>query len=304
MAFSIIKTLRDIIMPGRERRFAPMYRRFTETKTGRTRELYECTLRRMQAYEPRLERLRLEDITHEWLAAFDTFLAESAPSRNARNIHLRNVRTVYHLALNEGLTERNPFRRFKIRPEPTRKRALTIAQLRRLATAEVKPWEEKYRDAFVLMFMMRGINVADFCRLGKPEGGFIRYRRRKTGSLLEIRVEPEMRPLLERLKGEGQLLYPLDRVKDYRRYTARLNKALQGIAARLGLPPITPYWARHTWATVAAGLDIPKETIAAGLGHAGGTVTDIYIDFDHRKTHAANRKVIRKVFGDQDAPDK
>lgn len=57
-------------------------------------------------------------------------------------------------------------------------------------------------------------------------------------------------------------------------------------------PKISTYWARHTWATIAASLDIPKETIAAALGHGGNTVTDIYIDFDRRKIEAANRRVI------------
>ena len=60
-------------------------------------------------------------------------------------------------------------------------------------------------------------------------------------------------------------------------------------------PQLTMYWARHTWATIAASLDIPKETIAAALGHGGNTVTDIYIDFDQKKVDEANRKVIDHV---------
>ena len=59
---------------------------------------------------------------------------------------------------------------------------------------------------------------------------------------------------------------------------------------------ITTYWARHTWATIAASLEIPKETIAAALGHGGNTVTDIYIDFDQKKVDEANRKVLDYVF--------
>ena len=57
-------------------------------------------------------------------------------------------------------------------------------------------------------------------------------------------------------------------------------------------PGISSYWMRHTWATIAAQLEIPKETIAAALGHGGNSVTDIYIDFDRRKIDEANRKVI------------
>ena len=55
------------------------------------------------------------------------------------------------------------------------------------------------------------------------------------------------------------------------------------------------HWARHTWATIASYLDIPKETIAQALGHGGNTVTDVYIDFDRRKIDEANRKVLDYV---------
>ena len=58
------------------------------------------------------------------------------------------------------------------------------------------------------------------------------------------------------------------------------------------------YIARHTWATVAASLDIPKETISEALGHSiGSEVTSIYINFDRKKVDEANRKVIDMVNG-------
>jgi integrase len=68
------------------------------------------------------------------------------------------------------------------------------------------------------------------------------------------------------------------------KYGRRKEKALH--------PDISMYWARHSWATLAAYLDIPKETIAAALGHGGRDVTDIYIRFDEKKIDEANRKVI------------
>ena len=46
-------------------------------------------------------------------------------------------------------------------------------------------------------------------------------------------------------------------------------------------------------------INIPKDTIAAALGHGGNTVTDIYIDYDMKKVHNANRKLIRYVFGEK-----
>ena len=37
-------------------------------------------------------------------------------------------------------------------------------------------------------------------------------------------------------------------------------------------PEIMTYWARHIWATIAVGLDIPKETIFKALGHEIGSL--------------------------------
>lgn len=105
----------------------------------------------------------------------------------------------------------------------------------------------------------------------------------------------------------------MDSRKDYLQYVRQTNNALRkiGDCERTGLggkknhkaicPDLSTYWARHTWATIAASLEIPKETIAAALGHGGNTVTDIYIDFDRKKVDEANRKVLDWVlYGKKD----
>lgn len=67
-----------------------------------------------------------------------------------------------------------------------------------------------------------------------------------------------------------------------------LNKNLSDI-----MPGLTAYWARHSWATIAASLDIQEDTIALALGHSSAhTTTAIYIQRDLRKVDAANRRVI------------
>ena len=59
------------------------------------------------------------------------------------------------------------------------------------------------------------------------------------------------------------------------------------------IPGVTQYWCRHSWATIAAELDIPMDTISAALGHSHGSpVTNIYIDFNQKKIDDANRRVI------------
>ena len=66
-------------------------------------------------------------------------------------------------------------------------------------------------------------------------------------------------------------------------------------------PELSSNWARHTWATAASKIDIPKEVISKALGHGTGlAVTDIYIDFDNSKVDEANRRVLDYVLYGKD----
>lgn len=286
------------------RLFISRFKRFAELKTNpRTKEIYEATISRIEAFDRKCEQLAFEDIDRAWLNNFDAFLAKTSPSVNARSIHLRNIRAVFNDAIDDEITHVYPFRQFKIKRVATAKRSLSVEALRTFFNYPVKEHQRKYLDMFKLSFFLIGINIVDLCRLKRIDGGRIEYERAKTHRLYSIKVEPEALEIIERYKGKGWLLDPLDRYDNYKQYARRLNGALQAVGEveigkqnKKSIKPlynkITTYWVRHTWATIAASLDIPKETIAAALGHGGNTVTDIYIDFDQRKVDEANRRVI------------
>ena len=291
-----------------ENTFEKYFLRFAGHKKGRTNEIYMATYRRLQNFLGKnLKEVRFENINKEWLTNFDSFLAISAPSANARNIHLRNIRAVFNDAIDNEVTNNYPFRRFKIRPEPTRKRNLSVEAIRKIFnTEDLEPWQVKYRDFFKLTFMLIGINVIDLCNLQTYENGRIDYIRAKTHKPYSIKVESEAHKLIEKYKGEKHLLNYLDTYKDYRSFYMNMCNGLKAIKQRLNdiddgvtIKELTSYWARHSWATIAAFLDIPKDTIAAALGHGGNTVTDIYIEFDKRKIDEANRKVLDYVLYDK-----
>lgn len=285
--------------------FVKHYEQFMESKTNRgTRGVYKHTLDRIRAFDKNIDNKMFEDIDLKWLTDFEAFCAKTA-CKNARNIHLRNIRAVFNNAIDYGITTAYPFRRFKIRPEATRKRSMAVEELRRLFDYPVEDYAEIYRDMFRLIFMLVGINSVDLHGLKSiTRDGRIEYKRAKTGRLYSIKVEPEAMEIINKYRGVEGLLCIADRWSDSRNFRHQCNKALQKIGqverkGRGGKKTITAefegvstYWARHTWATIAASLDIPKDTIAAALGHGGNTVTDIYIDFDQKKVDAANRRVL------------
>lgn len=271
-----------------------------KTKPG-TINLYTTTKNKILNYDPNVT---FDTITVEWLRKFEKHMSETM-CVNGYSIHLRNIRAVFNWAIDNEKTTLYPFRKFKIKHEATVKRSLTAEQIRILRDYPCEDFQIQYRDMFMLMFYLIGINAADLFTLKRENfisGGRIQYNRAKTNRLYDIKVEKEALDIIEKYKGEKFLLSPLDKYKDYKDYLHHMNDALKTIGRKYKLgvgwtgdplfPEISSYWARHTWATIAYELDIPHETIGQALGHAESDTTDIYIRYDRTKVDRANRKVI------------
>lgn len=289
-----------------EGNFTAYFQNFIDGKENKgTKGVYKHTLDKIRSFDPDVDMKRFEDIDLKWLTDFETFCAKTA-SKNARNIHLRNIRAVFNNAIDYEITSAYPFRRFKIRPEVTRKRSLTVDELRKLFDYPIEEYAEIYRDMFKLIFFLVGINTVDLHGLKEiTRDGRIEYKRAKTHRLYSIKVEPEALEIIEKYQGNNGLLCIADRWSDSRNFRHQLNKALQriGEVERQGrggkkvvtsaFPELSSYWARHTWATIAYEIGIPKDVIAQALGHSDGhDVTNIYIREDVRKVDEANRRVL------------
>lgn len=282
---------------------AEVVRKFASLKAEMsTRLTYERTCLHLERFKAGA---RLDDVNRTWLAEFDAYMAGQGLAPNSRAMMMRNLRAVFNFAIDEGMTDNYPFRKFKIRTVTTAKRNIGAAKLHELLTMEVEEWQRPYRDFFLLSFLLIGTNAKDILHLpaGADASGRIEFNRAKTKKLYSIRVEPEAAEVINRYRGRGYMLNIMDSRSDYLQYIRQCNHALKliGTESRKGCRPvgealcpgITTYWARHSWASVAAELDIPKETIAAALGHdMGNTTTAIYINFNQAKVDEANRRVI------------
>lgn len=285
--------------------FVERCRKFAGEKNNqRTKECYLYTLSKIVAFCDKPDELTFEQMNYEWLKDFEFYLSETS-AINSISIHMRNIRSVFNDALNSEIINCYPFRKYKIKNEATAKRSLLPQQLVTFRDYPCEEHQRQYLDVFMLTFYLIGINTIDLCNLKEIRNGRIEYRRAKTKKLYSIKVEPEAMAIIERYKGKGQLLDMLDRYANYKNYAHRLNVNLQEIGEfeRKGLggkkirkplyPDITTYWARHTWATVAHKIGIPKDTISMALGHEFGCkTTGIYIDYDMEKVDEANRMVI------------
>ena len=274
-----------------------------------THDIYIGTRNKIAEFDPDCT---FDTMDRRWLERFEAHMAGTMKV-NACAIHLRNIRAVFNYAIDEEYTTLYPFRKFKIKKEETRKRSLTAEQLRTLRDYPCEAYQQRYRDLFMLMFYLIGINAADLflARKSQVENGRLEYVRAKTHKLYSVRIEPEAQAIIDRYAGKGEyLLNVMDEYGNYKDFLHRMGTALKQIGethrSGLGgkklrtplLPDLSSYWSRHTWATIASELDIPVETISEALGHEYGcSTTSIYIAFDKKKVDVANRQVIDYVNG-------
>lgn len=281
--------------------------KFVGTRIARTRELYINTLRKVEQFADNYEYLSFAEISPAWLDDFTAYYAEQGQAVNTIAIDLRNIRAVFNYARKVGLTKEYPFLNYKIKREQTRHRDTQPEMICALRCWPVTPEQEKYRDIYLLIFYLLGINIKDLC-LARPDSivnGRLEYRRAKTHKLYSVKITPQAREILDRYRGEEYLLSVMDGRKDYKSFAKALNENIQRIGyckivGRGGKKEITPilpgnttYWMRHSWATIAHRIGVQKDTISMALGHSfGAGVTDTYINYDAEQVDAANEKVL------------
>ena len=280
--------------------FFSVYDKFAESRSSdRTKEIYRVTGRKIRQLLPTPERIRLDQIDLDWLENLDELLILKGNNGTTRSIDFRNIRAAINYARKHKLLQINPFEDFTMPVGESPDRSLTVEQLRTLLRAEVEPWERKYLDFFQLSFLLIGMNTEDLIHVDRIDDGRINYVRAKTKKPISVRVPEEALEIIERYKGKKHLLNILDSYSRTHNWTAKVDANIKAIAYRCGLPDVTMYWARHTWATIAnADLGIAISTISDALGHQPEKkVTLTYIRRkDYSAIDTANRKVIDYVF--------
>ena len=138
----------------------------------------------------------------------------------------------------------------------TSKRAISrekIAQIECVDLTACHADMQLARDLFLFSFYTRGMSFVDMCYLNKEnlQGNYLRYKRQKTGQELQIRIEKDLRVLIDRYASPlSDYLLPMlrngDRYQDYRRRQRRLNKLIRELGDRLQLDmPLTFYVLKH-----------------------------------------------------------
>jgi len=258
---------------------------------GRIRcsETMECALRSFMRFRGFVD-VDFSHIDKDMIEQYEAYLKGKGLTRNTTSFYMRILRTAYKQAVEDGLTEdKQPFCKVYMGVDKTCKRAISFEDIKSIKDLDLsdKPLLDFARDMLLFSFYARGMSFVDMAFLRKKdvEGGFIRYRRRKTGQQLTIEVTEQIEAIVSKYASTTQYLLPIIIREDgterrqYQNQMLRINRSLKKIGEMVGLPiPLSTYVSRHSWATIARDKNVPLSVISEALGHENEATTQIYLD--------------------------
>lgn len=237
---------------------------------------------------------------------------EKGLSDSGLHNHMRDLRTLFNAAReiynNEDLgiyrIKHYPFKKYKVGSPPlTKKRNNTLEQVLTILDCVTTPGSraELAKELYMLSFYLCGINAVDLYQITERDirNGRLDYNRSKTrgkrkdNAFISIKIVDEAKPLLEKY---------LDKLRE--RYASAhclnwsLSKGMEQLRKLTGIPELTLYWARHTFANTARNdCRMSKDDVALALNHVddGNRTTDIYIAKDWKIVDDVQRKVIAQL---------
>lgn len=274
----------------------------------RSSETYQTTLNSFMRFREGID-LTFDMIDSELMEHYEAALRRHGLLRNTSSFYMRVLRTNYRLAVEKGLTpDRHPFKHVYCGMDKTVKRSISFAEIKKIKELDLsrKRVMDFARDMFIFSFCTRGMSFIDMAYLKKNDlkHGCLTYRRKKTGQLLVIEWTKQMQDILDKYKPNStQYLLPIITREDgnerrqYQNQMRKINRRLKDIATSIKLPvPLSLYYSRHSWATIARCKDIPISIISEGLGHDSEITTQTYLDsIKSYEVDKANRKILKDL---------
>ena len=272
----------------------------------RTSEAYSTALSCWLQFLGFKEPVSWQRVTPRLMMSFADYLHKRGTTRNTQSFYFRILRAVCNRAREEGVAAlpSDLFDNVYTGKARTRKRALPIEDIRRIAAMEPKSEKERLtRDIFIFSFITRGMALVDIAHLrkGNVAVGRLAYHRHKTGRSISMEWIVEMQKIACRYERDGcDYLFPLissegaEGWREYKHSSQVINYHLRVLGKQLNLPmPLTLYVARHSWATVAKNSGVPTALISDAMGHSSERMTQIYLDsIDVGRIDNANRHIV------------
>jgi len=274
---------------------------------------YKYTLSSLLKFNKHLD-IHFSDIDISWLKKYENWLRTNDLKPNTIAIYFRTLRTLYNLAIEEGIVKREyyPFNKFNVAKlsQKTAKRAIRkddiLLIINYKSNGRVSPYCELGIDIFTFSYFMGGINFVDIAHLTKNNiiDNQLSYIRRKTKKLITLPLQDKAVELINKyFNVDNPYLFPIlnnfhkteqQKVNRVHKVIAKINKRLKKIGKDLNIPiDLTTYVARHSFATVLKRSGVSTSIISESLGHSSEMVTQIYLDsFENSQIHEAMKNLL------------
>ena len=270
---------------------------------------YEKTMRSLESFV-RNKKLTFTNFNEQLIADYNTYLISKGLMRNSISFYMRNLRAIYNKAVKQKIVKKKElFSEVYTGIDKTRKRAVDERLISKLYNMKLDNNDvlSLTRDIFIFSYCMRGMSFVDIAYLKKTDisNGVIRYCRRKTGQLMNVRIESCMQRIINKYKeNASEYIFPIiksdDKGEAYKQYRSGINiynRNLGILSDMIGSGcKLSSYTARHSWATAARKHDVPISVISAGMGHSSETTTQIYLkSIEDDVVDRANAEIINKL---------
>lgn len=274
---------------------------------------YKGTLHKLEQFAGK--QISFQEITINWLNRCEHFWLSTGSSYSSMSFYFRNLKCIVNMARKDGIIKESqyPFGKgkYEVPSGSGRKLALTLEQIKRLVTyTDGTALTEMYRDLWFFSYLCNGINYRDmlFLQYSNIINGEICFIRAKTArntkhsKIIHAVITPEMQSIIDKwgnpntspdnyifpfAKGtEG----PFEKVKLIREIVTECNQVLKKITYETGIPRITTYAARHSFATVLKRSGVNIAYISESLGHSNLSITENYLasfEADERRKNSA-----------------
>lgn len=274
---------------------------------------YKYTLSSLLKFNKHLD-IHFSDIDVSWLKKYENWLRTNDLKSNTIAIYFRTLRTLYNLAIEEGIVKREyyPFNKFNVAKlsQKTAKRAIrkddVLLIINYKPNSNVSPYSKLAIDIFTFSYFMGGINFVDIAHLTNNNiiDNQLSYIRKKTKKLISLPLQDKATELINKYSSiDNPYLFPIlnsfhktdqQKVNRVHKVIAKVNKRLKEIGKELNIPiDLTTYVARHSFATVLKRSGVSTSIISESLGHSSEKVTQYYLDsFGNEQMNEAMKNLL------------
>lgn len=233
------------------------------------------------------------DITYEFIMEFDRYIKSLGYAVNTLAKFMKIFKRYINLAIDNDIITANPFRKYHIHLEQTRKNTVTEAEIKKIENAidKLEGNEREVAKGF-LFSTYTGLRFSDVQRVQRSHIKTI-YRNKWLVMKMQ-KTEREVRvPISRMFKGNAMALIEGSGKLFRLPPNARTNAILDRITTRLGIRKhLSFHCARHSCATILLLKGVNMPIISSILGHTSIRTTQVYAVV---KDKTINRE-IRRAF--------